>query len=238
MVPVEWLVARMLERACAQARAESTRAAELMSALAGKRLAIRVLGTPWAVDPILIESDGSALVPVQSQRSGSTSVATSEVPIAAGAGAAEAPRRADATLIGAPLALLALAGTDPQAPIRRGDVRIEGDAELAQQYRELAALLVPDFEDGLARLIGRSAAHLAARAARNAAGLARNAAWNSVQNLAEYLAHESGDLVSRHEAEHFLCGVDELRERFDRLDARLSDLERRAQSLTDATGPR
>src|SRR5579862_1773775 len=129
MAPMEWLVARMLERACAHARTESTRAAELMRAMAGKRLAIRVLGTPWAVDPILIESDGNTLAP-----------------------------------IGAPLALLALAGTDPQAPIRRGDVRIEGDGQLAQQYRELAALLVPDLEDSLARLMGRSAAHLATRA--------------------------------------------------------------------------
>jgi ubiquinone biosynthesis protein UbiJ len=238
MAPLEWLIARMLERACAQARDESARAAELMRALAGKRLAIRVLGTPWAVDPILIESDGGTLVPVRRARSSSTSSAASEVPVAAGAGAPELRPSADATLIGAPLALLALAGTDPRAPIRRGDVRIEGDAELAQQYRELAAVLVPDFEDGLARLMGRSAAHLATRAARGAAGLARHAAWNSVQNLAEYLAHESGDLVSRHEAEHFLRGVDELRERSDRLDARLSDLENRAQALTDATGPR
>src|SRR5579872_2801568 len=123
MAPLEWLVARMLERACAQARDESARAAELMRALAGKRLAIRVLGTPWAVDPILIESDGSTLVLVQRQRSSSTSIAATAAPVAAGAGAAEAPPSAHATLIGAPLALLALAGMDPEAPIRRGDVR-------------------------------------------------------------------------------------------------------------------
>jgi len=219
MAPIEWMIARMLERACAHARTESPRASELIAGLAGKRLAITVLGTPWAEHPLLIESDGSMLVLIQSEQSAGTGV-----------------RSPDAVLIGAPLALLALAGTDPQAPLRRGDVRIQGDGQLAQQYRELAALLVPDLEDGLARLMGRSAAHLATRGLRNAADVVRTAAWNSVQNLAEFLAHESGDLVSRHEAEHFLHGVDELREQLDRLEARLSDLERRAQVVSDAAG--
>lgn len=245
MAPVEWMVARMLERACAHARTESPRASELIATLAGKRLAVSVLGTPWAEHPILIESDGSTLALIQSEQSTSATTTagsggTGASGASAGAGFASTPetlRSPDAVLIGAPLALLALAGADPQAPIRRGDVRIQGDGQLAQQYRELAALLIPDLEDGLARLMGRSVAHLAARGLRNASELLRTAAWNSAQNLAEFLAHESGDLVSRHEAEHVLRGVDELRERLDRLEARLSDLERRAQAVSDAAGP-
>ena len=47
----------------------------------------------------------------------------------------------DARVSGSPLALLALAGADPEAVIRRGDVRITGDAEVAQRFRELALLL-------------------------------------------------------------------------------------------------
>ena len=77
--------------------------------------------------------------------------------------AGDAP--ADATIIGAPLSLLALAGAMPQAVIRRGDVQISGDAELAQQFRELGAAARPDLEEQLARVIGRSGAHLAACAA-------------------------------------------------------------------------
>jgi ubiquinone biosynthesis protein UbiJ len=212
MAAMEWVLSRLLERSCAHARTESTRASALLSELAGKRLAVRVLGTPWSQTPICIESDGMTLSCVS------------------GAAAASA------TLIGAPVSLLALAGPDPEAAIRRGDVRIEGDAQLAAQYRELARFLMPDLEEALSRLVGRSAAHLATRGARSAAEFVRDATFRSVQNLAEFLAHESGDLVSRREAEHFLRGADELRERLDRLDARLADLQRRAEALGNATG--
>ena len=213
MAAVEWLVTRLLERSSDRARTESSRASTLLAELSGKRLAIRALGTPWAEQPLCIESDGTRL-----------SCVTSSAPAAA-------------TLIGAPLSLLALAGSDPEAVIRRGDVRIEGDAQLAEQYRELGRFLVPDLEDTLARLVGPSAAHVATRGVHSAADFVKGAALRSVQNLAEFLAHESGDLVSRHEAEHFLRGVDEQRERLDRLEARLADLERRGKTLSDVTGP-
>ncbi len=49
----------------------------------------------------------------------------------------------------------------------------------------------------------------------------------TVQNLAEYTAHERGDLVPRAEAEVFLEDVDRLREDVDRLEARLALLEQR-----------
>jgi ubiquinone biosynthesis accessory factor UbiJ len=212
MAAVEWLVSRLLERSSSRARAESVRAGALLAELAGKPLAIRVLGTPWAEQPFCIHSDGMTLTCVSSSAA------------------------ASATLIGAPVSLLALTGSDPEGPIRRGDVRIEGDALLAQQYRELARFLMPDLEDTLARLMGRSAAHVATRGVHNATDFLKGAVWSSVQNLAEFLAHESGDVVSRREAEHVLRGADELRERLDRLEARLADLERRATTLGEAAG--
>jgi ubiquinone biosynthesis accessory factor UbiJ len=233
MAPVEWLIGRVLERASARAGAESTRASVLIAALAGKRLAIQILGTPWADRPMCVESDGKVLRLARSEGSGSAATSAADSVAAAPRDTAGA---AHALLIGPPLSLLALSGADPEAPVRRGDVRIEGDAQVAQQYRELSGLLLPDLEDSLAQLMGRGAAHFAARGVRGAADLVRTAAWNSVQNLAEFLAHESGDLVSRHEAEHFLRGVDELREQLDRLDARLSDLERRAVVLAGTAG--
>ena len=209
---MEWLISRLLERSSSRARAESVRAAELLTELTGKTLAIRVLGTPWAEQPLCIHSDGTTLSCVSSSTA------------------------ASATLIGAPVSLLALSGADPEGPIRRGDVRIEGDAQLAQQFRELARFLMPDLEDTLARVMGRSAAHVATRGVHNATDFLKGALWSSVQNLAEFLAHESGDVVSRREAEHVLRGADELRERLDRLEARLADLERRATTLADAAG--
>src|SRR6185437_198643 len=109
---------------------------------------------------------------------------------------------AAARLMGAPLSLMALL-SDAEGVIRRGDVRIEGDAQLAQRYRELALLMAPDLEQSLSGVLGRSAAHLIMGAARKAMDTARNAADTSLRNVAEYFSHETGDLVSRPEAENF-----------------------------------
>jgi ubiquinone biosynthesis protein UbiJ len=207
--PAEVVIERLLDRAVARAMADSPRAATILARLQGKRLAIHTRGTPWS---LVVESTGRTL---------------------------KAYRAADAhaTIIGAPLSLLALASADAQAVIQRGDVRIEGDAEIAQQFRELGGLLRPDLEAGMARLLGRGGAHLAMRGLRTAVGWTRAAAWTSVRNLAEYLSHETGDLVSRPEAEHYLRGVEQLREQLDRIDARLQLMEQRAQVLTGDAEP-
>ena len=51
-------------------------------------------------------------------------------------------------------------------------------------------------------------------------GFGRRAVETGVRNVAEYLAHERGDLVPRAEAEDFYRGVERLREDLDRLEAR------------------
>jgi len=213
------VIERLLNHAVAQARTDSPRAAELLGLLAGRRLAIQIRGTPWAG---VVESTGTAL---------------KLHPARDDANPAAASPHADALIAGAPLSLLALAGDEGQAAIQRGDVRIEGDAEIAQQFRALALLLRPDLEAGLARLLGRSGAHIAMRGLRGALDWTRAAAWTSIQNVSEYLAHESGDLVSRAQAEHFLRGVEQLRERLDRLDARLQHAAQRAHILAGGPEP-
>jgi ubiquinone biosynthesis protein UbiJ len=134
---------------------------------------------------------------------------------------------ADATLRGGALSLLALASESAQAVIQRGDIAIGGDSEVAQGYRELAQLLRPDLEEELSLLIGDVPAHQLGRLARLAADWSGRAADTTLRNLAEYLGHERGDLVSRNEGEQFLRGVDALRESVDRLQARLELIARR-----------
>jgi ubiquinone biosynthesis accessory factor UbiJ len=197
------MIERALQAAVERAVNNSPRARALMTALAGRRLTLVVRGTPFTAT---LESTGTQL---RIQR-------------------AEVDTIADATISGAPLSLLALTGEAPQEVIQRGDVSIEGDAEIAQQFRELAVLLKPDLETGLSGLLGRSGAHVLMRAVRGAAAWSRTSVWTGVQNLSEYLAHERGDLVSRAEAEHFLRGVDELREQLDRIEARTAQLEQKA----------
>src|ERR1039457_7289055 len=100
--------------------AESPRAAALTRALAGRRLAVKIDGTPWI---IIVESTGTTLQLTRGDTRG-----------------VDGSGRADATVSGGPISLLALAGEHAQQVIQRGDVRIDGDVDAAQQYRELALL--------------------------------------------------------------------------------------------------
>jgi ubiquinone biosynthesis accessory factor UbiJ len=134
---------------------------------------------------------------------------------------------ADATLAGGPLSLLALTGETPEGVVQRGAVTISGDAQLAQQFRELAKLLRPDLEEDLSSVLGDVPAHQLGRLVRLGAGWTRTAATTTLTNLAEYLGHERGDLVPRNEGEQFLRGVDSVREDLERLEARLEILTKR-----------
>ena len=185
----------------------SPRAQQLCAELAGRRIAIAVV-PGGKVTQLLVESSGVSL---------------KLTPASAEALAAMPP---DATVTGGPLSLLALSGSAPETVIQRGDVRIDGDAELAQKFRELALLLRPDLEEELSLLLGDVPAHQVGRLARAVMGWTRNAATTTVRNVAEYLAHEQRDLVPRSEADQFLRGVDSLREDVDRLAARIDLLIR------------
>jgi ubiquinone biosynthesis protein UbiJ len=182
----------------------SPRAQQLCAELAGRKVVIAVAGMH-----VLVESTGPSL---------KLSVVTAE-------SLTGAPP--DATVAGGPLSLLALSGSAPEAVLQRGDVRIDGDAELAQKFRELALLLRPDLEEELSLVLGDVPAHQVGRLARSLAGWTHKAATTTVRNAAEYLGHERRDLVPRHEADVFLRGVDSLREDVDRLAARIDHLNRR-----------
>jgi ubiquinone biosynthesis protein UbiJ len=187
----------------------SPRAQQLCAELAGRRVGI-------TTGPVQSGNGGYLLV-----ESTGNSLKLSWV--AAGTPASTPP---DTIVTGGPLSLLALSGPAPEAVLQRGDVRIDGDAELAQKFRELALLLRPDLEEELSLVLGDVPAHQLGRFARAALGWTRKAAATTVRNVAEYLGHERQDLVPRSEAEQFLQGVDTLREDVDRLAARIDLLTR------------
>lgn len=132
------------------------------------------------------------------------------------------PASADAEFRGTPLNLLALAGPDAEGVIRRGDVRVEGDAEAAQRFRELLHLLRPDIEEEMSRLLGDAAAHRLGRLGSGFLEFGRRFASTGTRNVAEYFAHERADLVPRAEADAFFADVDRTREDLDRLAARIA----------------
>ncbi len=135
----------------------------------------------------------------------------------------------DATLTGSPLALLSLVGPGAEERFRGSSIRIAGDAEVAQRFRDLLQQAQPDFEEELSRVIGDVAAHQVANIARGLLDWGRKAADSLSTNVAEYLQEEGRDVPSRVEVEEFLESVDQLREATDRLEARMSRAESRAQ---------
>jgi ubiquinone biosynthesis accessory factor UbiJ len=135
------------------------------------------------------------------------------------------PVQTDVTITGTPLALLSLLREEPADVIRRGDVTIAGEAELATGFQELLQLLRPDLEAGLARVVGDIPAYGAGSLLRKAMDYGRSSLRTQALNAGEYLAHEKRVLVPRAEAEDFLQQVDALREQTDRLAARVDALE-------------
>lgn len=178
----------------------SPRALELCEALKGKTVRIDAQPLGWT---LLIEALGTSVRLTKNADE----------------------REPDARIAGGLMSLAQLAGPEPEEVIRRGDVSIRGDAEVAQKFRELAMLLKPDVEEELSRLIGDTPAHQALRFAKMAAGFGRRFAETGVRNAAEYLAHERRDLVPRAEAEDHYRNVERLRADLDRLDARTRLLE-------------
>jgi len=143
---------------------------------------------------------------------------------------------ADATISGTPMALLALAGPRAEGTIRGGGVRIEGDAEVAQNFRELLAEAQPDFEEELSRVIGDVAARQVANFARGLLDWGRKASGSFAGSVAEFLQEEGRDLPTRTEVDEFLAGVDRLRDDAERLEARLARLEARSARRVPAAG--
>ncbi len=210
----------------------SPRARELCAALRARRLAIVMSGTPLR---IAVESTGDSLR-VTRIGAGIGSAAAGVGAADADAGPGSTTTGFDVEVEGSPVNLLALAGSEPEALLQRGAIRMRGDVDLAQRYRELALLLKPDLEEELSRFVGDAPAHQLMRLALGAVDFGRRAASTATLNAAEYLAHESRDLVPRAEAEVFLEGVDRLREDVDRLEARLALLEQRLGDADPARG--
>lgn len=124
-----------------------------------------------------------------------------------------------------PGALLALAlARGGESSVAPGRVEIAGDAELARRLERIASRFAPDFEEAFARTFGDVLGVPLARALRDALAWSRASARGLARDTAEFLAEEGRDVVARAELERFLDDVDALRERADRLDARVRRL--------------
>jgi len=190
-----------------RALADSPRARDLCRALAGRTLLIVISGLELQIQ-VVVGEQRLQLHRVTAGADGAT-----------GAG--------DVTLRGTALAFLAALGGNVEQLVAERRLLLSGDEQLALQFQELARLLRPGLEAGLAKFIGRVPAHLATRALSALQQWGRAAGRSLLDNSADYLAHESRDLVPRAEAEQFLSGVEALRQSVARAEARVSQLDQR-----------
>jgi ubiquinone biosynthesis protein UbiJ len=218
------IAAPFLQRQLDAALAASPRARELCSSLAGRTLRLEIVGTPWQFT-LRAEPERLVFQPAASAAVAAGAAAPDVTSVAAAPAASVTP---DVVIAGTPLALLQLSATEDPALIREGTVRIDGDAQLAQQFQSLTRLLRPDLEELVGRVAGRVPAHVVFDGARKALAWGQQGFRSLLQTSAEYLAHESRDLVPGAEAEQFQRGVEQLREQVDRLDARLNMVEKRS----------
>lgn len=132
----------------------------------------------------------------------------------------------DSTLSGSPLDLMRAGDTSESArQLFSGNVRIDGDNQLAQRFSEALAGLDIDWEEQLSRITGDIAAHEIGRGVRAVRHEAERIGRSSRANLSEYLTEEARLLPHRLEVEDLLADIDTLRDDSERLAARIALLE-------------
>ena len=191
------LAGRVLEAALNRALALDPDTRAGLAALDGQRLQLHLESPPLALE---LRVDGEAL------RVGPAQGEEADLAVRAG--------------IGALLGQLPFLQGSSAAPV--GKVRISGDAELARRLQKLAQGFDPDFAqpfaEALGPVIGPQVAKLVASSLREARvqgeGFARAAA--------DYLTEETGEVVPKAEQHAFFDDVDALRDRVERVAARLA----------------
>jgi ubiquinone biosynthesis protein UbiJ len=140
----------------------------------------------------------------------------------------------DLNLRAGPGSLLAFALRRGDSILPPGKVDISGDAELARTLEKLLRDFRPDVEEAFAQTFGDVLGVPLARALRRAFDFSRDSAQALAQDTAEFLREERRDLIAPAEMEQFLDNVDALRERADRLEARVRRLQQSASGKDGA----
>jgi len=134
-------------------------------ALAGKVIAIRLQPLNWSIYFILTQ-DGIHLA---DRYQGSV----------------------DVTMSGASFDFLRLSWNSSNTSFLNSNVVVEGDLEVAQQFKELFAHLDVDWEEQLSRVTGDVVAHQIGRFMRAFSAWARQSAVVMRQNITEYVQEEA-----------------------------------------------
>jgi len=113
----------------------------------------------------------------------------------------------------------------------QANLKVSGDASLAQTLSLLARDLRPDFEDALATTMGDIPASRLLGGLRKTAEAIKTSFGNTQQNIAEYLTYETQTLTDRESYLLFSNAMTTLRSRLDQLSSGQLGLDVRVQKL-------
>lgn len=105
-----------------------------------------------------------------------------------------------------------------------GAMRISGDVELARLLQNLVKEFDPDWQEPFVKALGPIFGPQAAKFIREGLKQAKTGAGNFMQSGAEYVTEEARVVVSKAELDDFNAQVDKIRQRGDRLQARVNEL--------------
>lgn len=137
---------------------------------------------------------------------------------------------ADVELSGTVMELTRLMFSKHQQPVREGRVRIQGEAEIAEQFRALFILARPDLEEELSVFVGDDLGFQLASAFRTIRECATDALEDIAEQTAEYLHEDGKHFPTRSETEEFFAAVDELANDLARIEARLSRIRKNSRA--------
>jgi len=194
------MAGRALEAALNRALALDPDTRASLSVLDGRRVALHLSSPPLALQ-IRVAGERMEVGPVET--------------------AGDADLSVRSTLRGL-LGQLPFLRNDDAPPV--GQLRLEGDADLARRLQRLAERFDPDWQQPFARIFGDVLGVQIANAL--AAGLrqARVVATELAGSAAEYVTEESRDVVARAELDAFFDDVDAIRDDVERLIARVGRL--------------
>lgn len=130
----------------------------------------------------------------------------------------------DTTITGSAFSLTSMSKSNKG--LFTGDVKISGDVELGKRFSRFIDRIDVDLEEHLSSFVGDAAAYQIGLSIRKIQQFVNKNIDNNQQNLSEYLQEEISLLASHHEINSFTESVDEVRSTFDRLQARVSLLEK------------
>ena len=195
---------RALEIALNRALALDPDTRDSLRALDGRRVALRLASPPLALQ-VTVNGERLEVGPVDGEGEPDLSVRST---------------------IGGLLSQLPFLRNDKATPV--GQLRIEGDADLARRLQRLAERFDPDWQQPFTRVFGDVAGVQLAKAVAAALREARVAGRNLAESAAEFVTEESRDVVPRAELDAVHDDVDAIRDDVERLAARVGRLRARA----------